>query len=233
VILYDHDSITVHPLKITNNSVQWGVDFSCSTNEHEDWTIVFPKSRRVNVDVDISFDGLPLDVPLIDLYVKNACRELMHAGFGEEYSLRVAQRVWHCEGHKTLTELKKNLPPVDRRFVSSFVNDEVNVRRKARRSVEKNVQLFSDALLRGQPSAIIQEGAKETSRIRASYFVQANKLFASSVRRFDDDVTMADDLESFAANIEGLVFQFNDNIVKLTGSYKYINQVVGFDRYGR
>jgi geranylgeranyl pyrophosphate synthase len=44
---------------------------------------------------------------------------------------------------------------------------------------------------------------------------------------------MADDLESFAANIEGLVFQFNDNIVKLTGSYKYINQVVGFDRYGR
>lgn len=245
VVRYDEDAIVIHPVRVLETGFEWQHgrferwhERRASDPDGRSWSILAPGPRRIVASP--ALDHGPLDVHahacLHQVLSEGIQLEFMRTVIDDRTAAEtVAGRILKRPGHRSLSEIKRMVGSRAASAVSSFVNDDARVIRRARSAIEGHVRECSIRILDDQHSSLVRRSDIEIDRMRRAYFMKLNELTArGEARRYKDDIDVLGELDELNTTVEGIVFRWrNGRLYKLVGLFKHLNQIMGAGRYRR
>lgn len=146
------------------------------------------------------------------------------------------KKMYGVKGVK-ITDVTKGLDPKHKQQVNELYRDSKRIMSEIIYPLEDIVHDFSVEVLRGMKSAFVMSNKKEVDRIKQQVADTIEQLQNSGSREAYDflkkQLAKLKNIENVSTAVEGIVFQHNGNIYKMTGNFAPINQILGFFKYGR
>jgi len=148
----------------------------------------------------------------------------------------VTNRIVKDDNALSLTEIKKMLPKTQQTQVSEYVkNIGPQLVQKYVEPFDVVIKDFSFEALKHVQPALVSDPERETSRtknalrdiieeMRQSDDVKAKAFVEKETMNFNIDNTLP---------VEGIVFDYHGNMLKLTANFGKINKIMGYYRYAR
>jgi len=136
-----------------------------------------------------------------------------------------------------VVEVYKNLQPQDKEAIKSLVDNADDLLKKLIFPLEDIIHDFAVEVLRGMKSLYVLDNSKEVQRLKNEVSNVLNQIKASGNQQeydfIEKQLRKLKSLENINTPVEGIVFQYDGNLFKLTGNFAPINQLLGFFKYGR
>lgn len=235
-----HEEVTFSADTTTFNGVQ-GVEVN-------DWFITGPiivkpnewsnelAARYWNIigsSIDIPFKaGCPGDPTLGAIVTKRLEQWLDENGLGGRGVNDLVKRLLnHGNGVPSLTNIKKAYPTSKHGILSTLVKSPSRAIRWARAPLENFSLDFSDAMLKNVDSALVIDAEIEKARLKLELLKMKARLMddANLRSKYTDVMNNVRQVNA----IEGVVFDYDNRLVKLTGSFANFNAVYGYWRHKR
>lgn len=172
-------------------------------------------------------------------YVLNRILDLIDAAripLPEERKRLLIKKMYGLKSIK-ITDVTKGLQPQHKEQVNNLYRDSKRIMAEIIFPLEDIVHDFSVEVLRGMKSAFVMSNKKEVERMRDEVAKTIQQLQDSGSREAYDflkkQLAKLKKVENVSTAVEGIVFQHNGNIYKMTGNFAPINQILGFFKYGR
>jgi hypothetical protein len=140
------------------------------------------------------------------------------------------------KGIKIVDVLKK-LDADSKEKVKNFYENAEDLLKKIIFPLEDIIHDFAVEVLRGMESSFVYDNAKEVQRLRAEVGNVVTQLSNSgSPEEYDflsKQLRKLKNIQNISTAVEGIVFQYDGNLYKLTGNFAPVNQLLGFFKYGR
>jgi hypothetical protein len=136
-----------------------------------------------------------------------------------------------------VVEVYKNLQPQDKEAIKSLVDNADDLLKKLIFPLEDIIHDFAVEVLKGMKSLYVLDNSKEVQRLKDEVSNALNQIKASGNQQeydfIEKQLRKLKSLENINTPVEGIVFQYDGNLFKLTGNFAPINQLLGFFKYGR
>jgi len=136
-----------------------------------------------------------------------------------------------------VVEVYKNLQPQDKEAIKSLVDNADDLLKKLIFPLEDIIHDFAVEVLKGMKSLYVLDNSKEVQRLKDEVSNVLNQIKASGNQQeydfIEKQLRKLKSLENINTPVEGIVFQYDGNLFKLTGNFAPINQLLGFFKYGR
>lgn len=136
-----------------------------------------------------------------------------------------------------ITDVVKGLSPEHKQQIKDIYKDSKLIMKEIIYPLEDIVHDFSVEVLKGMNSAFVMSNKKEVERMRKQVADVIAQLESSGDREAYDflqkQMAKLKKIENVSTAVEGIVFQHNGNVYKMTGNFAPINQILGFFKYGR
>lgn len=148
----------------------------------------------------------------------------------------LVKKMYGVKGVK-ITDVTKGLEKSHKEQVNNLYRDSKRIMAEIIYPLEDIVHDFSVEVLRGMKSAFVMSNTKEVERMKKQVADTIEQLQNSGSREAYDflkkQLAKLKSIENVSTAVEGIVFQHNGNIYKMTGNFAPINQILGFFKYGR
>lgn len=148
----------------------------------------------------------------------------------------LVKKMYGIKGVK-ITDVTKGLEKSHKEQVNNLYRDSKRIMAEIIYPLEDIVHDFSVEVLRGMKSAFVMSNTKEVERMKKQVADTIEQLQNSGSREAYDflkkQLAKLKSIENVSTAVEGIVFQHNGNIYKMTGNFAPINQILGFFKYGR
>ena len=179
------------------------------------------------------------DEDTVGQYIVNKLMEiidLMGIPMPDDKKAMLIKKLYGTKGVK-ITDVTKGMQPEYKQRVSEFYKDSKNVLAEIIYPLEDIVHDFSVEVLKGMNSAFVMSNKKEVQRMRAEVADTIDKMQKAGSREAYDflkkQLKKLKDVENVSTAVEGIVFQHDGYVYKMTGNFAPINQILGFFKYRR
>ncbi|MDP3987250.1 MAG: hypothetical protein Q8P81_03435 [Nanoarchaeota archaeon] len=191
------------------------------------------KIAKIKLDKILSSEGLS-DSATIEDYLRLKLTDFVNSQLPETSDQIITAIVGNM---LSKTPIPTGLSVELRNKISNIKKQKEAILKQAIFPVEEVVHDFSVELLKGFESAFILDNKKEVQRlkqetekairaIQSSNNEEANAILVQQLRKLKD-------VENISTASEGIVFEFEGNVYKFTGSFAPMNQLLGLFKYGR
>ena len=175
-----------------------------------------------------------------DFVADRLSQKMIDAGIDQKAVNAVIKRAIYTGDPKSyeglsVNEIKK-IDPQNAKLISSFATS-TNIKKQVSivlRPLEKIISDFAIEVLKGIKSffAIDHDKAVKKMRMQVEESIDEIKQAISSGtanlgEMIDRQLGKLGDIENIASSLEGIVFQYQGKIYKLTGAFAMVNQIVG------
>ncbi len=154
-----------------------------------------------------------------------------------EFSPSVQKLVVANVYDKVKLALPKGTPPETKARIKALKKAAPAIAKKTLAPIDAAILEFSMEALGNVKSAYIQDNAKEVQRLRGQVGKAIEILQNSGNPEITDfliqQLSRMKSIDSINTAVEGFVFEFENNLYKLTGSFAPLNQLLGTVKYGR
>ncbi len=128
-----------------------------------------------------------------------------------------------------VVEVYKNLQPQDKEAIKSLVDNADDLLKKLIFPLEDIIHDFAVEVLKGMKSLYVLDNSKEVQRLKDEVSNALNQIKASGNQQeydfIEKQLRKLKSLENINTPVEGIVFQYDGNLFKLTGNFAPINQL--------
>ncbi len=136
-----------------------------------------------------------------------------------------------------VVEVYKNLQPQDKEAIKNLVDNSDDLLKKLIFPLEDIIHDFAVEVLKGMKSLYVLDNSKEVQRLKDEVSNVLNQIKGSGNQQeydfIEKQLRKLKNLENINTPVEGIVFQYDGKLFKLTGNFAPINQLLGFFKYGR
>ena len=178
------------------------------------------------------------DDSTIGEYLQNLTTESVSGlGLAEDVTEMVVARCLGLPGAPTLMGIKKSAGS-DYGKIKSYVENFPKTELKSFiRPIELAINDFAVELLKGLESSLIGDTSTEVMRLRAEVKKAVDAIEASgdetAMSMLKSQMEKLGSIENITSPMEGVVFIYNGNAYKFTGSFSVANAILGLFKYGR
>ena len=136
-----------------------------------------------------------------------------------------------------ITDVLKKLDPQGKELVKNFYENSDDLLKTIIMPLEDIIHDFAVEVLKGMESSFVYDNSKEVQRLRAEVAKIVKELQASGSEEefafLSKQLRKLKNISNISTAVEGVVFQYDGNLYKLTGNFAPVNQLLGFFKYGR
>lgn len=178
------------------------------------------------------------DASTIGDYLRNFLEEeVMDLGVGPRVCEAIVSRCMQDDYAPSLNDIKKIVEKDKYELVREFVNNSPGRMKDFVSPIEDAISKFATEALKGLQSTLVKNASAEIERIRSEMQRTIEAVQTSSsesaLRCLDEQMTKLQSVENITSPMEGVVFVWNGNSYKFTGSFAAVNQILGIFKYGR
>ena len=174
-------------------------------------------------------------------YVKSALGATTLKGIREDLLDLTVANLCELAGCKQLSEIKKLCSAAEYARISSLCKKEFKFRALSEiyRPLETTFMRFGSKYLEHTHSGLITDHAAEKSRLVDLYETTIIKSASEGIydpvakQKFDSFVSRINSIGLEISPIEGLVYEWRGNTIKLTGTFSLLNRAVGMSRFAK
>jgi len=146
-----------------------------------------------------------------------------------------------------INTLKKFVPPQQAKELSALNTDIFKIKKDVLAPIEHILHEVAVMALSGVHSTLIKDPTEELERLRGEsmkylsstidpsksqkVMSQISKIVGRNIRSLSDK-NIKEIINSLDSAIEGVVFQYDDKLLKITGNFAPLNQILGAIKYG-
>ena len=178
------------------------------------------------------------DSDQIGQYVFNRLRQGIDAEFSDELKEEVIKYLMKLPDNIGLREIKKRMKPDEVNELVNLVNSKPILLKQAIQPLELVVHDFAVEVLKGLESMFIVDTDAEVKRQRAELADAVEQITATgaedpqSMEVLQFHLNKIKDMGNLTTPVEGIVFDYDGHMYKLTGNFAPLNQILGLFKYG-
>ena len=186
----------------------------------------------------VSSEGLS-DSDTIGSYVYKRLYTGLDDQFPEEFRKQISQYLLGMPGNIGLRNLKKDQNQETRQVLSDIKNSKQLLLRQAIAPLEEVVHDFAVEVLKGLQSVFILDSGKEVERQKQELAKAVENITAAgdkdpqSMEVLQQQLNKIKDMSNITTPVEGIVFDYDGHMYKLTGNFAPINQILGLFKYAK
>ena len=190
------------------------------------------------IDSLVSAEGLS-DSDTVGSYVYTRVSNGLDDQFPEDFSNEIARYLLKMPGNIGLRNLKKDQSTESKQIISDIVNSKQLLLRQAIAPVEEVIHEFAVEVLKGLQSVFILDSGKEVMRQKEELAKAVNDIVETgdanpkSMEILQQQLNKIKDMSNLTTPIEGIVFDYDGHMYKLTGNFAPINQILGLFKYAK
>ena len=173
----------------------------------------------------------------IGQYIFNRLRQGIEAEFSDELKDEVIKYILKLPGNIGLRELKKRMKPEEVQDLAGVINGKALLLKQAVQPIEMVVHNFSVEVLRSVESMFIVDTDAEVKRQRAELADAVEQITETggedpqSMEVLQQQLNKIKDMGHLTTPAEGIVFDYDGHMYKLTGNFAPLNQILGLFKY--
>ena len=197
----------------------------------------FLTSTYSALDAAMSEAGVS-DSDQIGQYVFNRLRQGIDVEFSDELKEEVIKYLMKLPDNIGLRELKKRMKPDEIGELVNLVDNKPILLKQAIQPLELVVHDFSVEVLKGLQSMFIVDTDAEVQRQRAELADAVEQITDTgaedpqSMEVLQTHLNKIKDMGNLTTPVEGIVFDYDGHMYKLTGNFAPLNQILGLFKYG-
>jgi hypothetical protein len=170
-------------------------------------------------------------------YIFNRLRQGIDVEFSDELLEEVIKYILKLPGNIGLRELKKRMKPEEVRELVGIIDNKALLLKQAINPLEMIVHNFSVEVLKSVESMFIVDTGAEVKRQRAELADAVNQITDTgsedpqSMDVLQQQLNKIKDISRLTTPAEGIVFDYDGHMYKLTGNFAPLNQILGLFKY--
>jgi len=186
----------------------------------------------------VSAEGLS-ESDTIGSYVYKRLYTGLDDQFPEDYRKEISKYLLGMPGNIGLRNLKKDQNQETKQILSDIKNSKQILLRQAIAPLEEVIHDFAVEVLKGLQSVFILDSGKEVERQKQELAKAVNNITAAgdqdpqSMEVLQQQLNKIKDMSNITTPVEGIVFDYDGHMYKLTGNFAPINQILGLFRYAK
>lgn len=148
----------------------------------------------------------------------------------------------------SVNTLKKSVPPTQAKELSALNTDIFKIKKEVLSPIENILHEVAVMALSGVHSTLIKDPAEELERLRneskkylsstidpsksQKIMSQISKIVGRNIKSLSDK-NIKEIISNLDSAIEGVVFQYDDKLLKITGNFAPLNQILGAIKYSK
>ena len=196
------------------------------------------KKAVADINSLLSSEGLS-DSDTIGSYVYKRLYTGLDDQFPEDYRKQISQYLLGMPGNIGLRNLKKDQNQETRQTLSDIKNSKQLLLRQSIAPLEGVIHDFAVEVLKGLQSVFILDSGKEVERQKQELAKAVENITAAgdtdpqSMEVLQQQLNKIKDMSNITTPVEGIVFDYDGHMYKLTGNFAPINQILGLFKYAK
>ncbi len=196
------------------------------------------KKAVADINSLVSSEGLS-ESDTIGSYVYKRLYTGLDDQFPEDFRKEISKYLLGMPGNIGLRNLKKDKNQEAKQILSDIKNSKQLLLRQAIQPLEEVIHEFAVEVLKGLQSVFILDSGKEVERQKQELAKAVNNITAAgdsnpqSMEVLQQQLNKIKDMSNITTPIEGIVFDYDGHMYKLTGNFAPINQILGLFKYGK
>lgn len=171
-------------------------------------------------------------------YLRASVREnVMSLGVSDDIAAMIIERCVEAPGALGIPQIKKVTPKPQQTSVVEFIKDPSNSKDELIKPIERVLHRFSIDVLKGVKSVLLTNDDEVISNLRSKVSKAINVIETSNssvaMEFLHKELMRIGQVDDICTAIEGVVFQYNGQIYKLTGTFAPVNSLLGLFKFGR
>jgi len=250
--MFNRETAEVEDVDVSQNAAALESALKVVEQSDEDYTVSMKTLKTLKAMTDGSVLNMALgrmdkfmsdnklsDEDTVGQYIINKLVEiidLMKIPLPDDKKRILIKKMYGTKGVK-ITDVTKGMQPEIKNRINEFYKDSKAIAAEIIYPLEDIVHDFSVEVLKGMKSAFVVSNKKEVLRMKNQVSDVIDKMQKAGSREAYDflkkQLKKLKDVENVSTAVEGVVFQHNGNVYKMTGNFAPINQILGFFKYRR
>jgi hypothetical protein len=216
------------------------------------WTIYGPATVRLKKmnepDASLAITEIALHMKVVgandddtlESYLQKVLRitvKAMSMTISKEIEDMIVMRVSGVLGAPTIVDIKKRLPKQKHDAAATLVKNAERLQKEALFPIEMAIQTFAIKLLSNVDSGLVSSPKEEIERLRTEV-AKAVKAIRDSKNEaalevLDKELRRLGDTDNVSSTVEGIVFEYKNEMYKFTGAFAPAHQILALFKYGR